>query len=158
MRKKQSKKRDLIPDPIFNDQLVTRFVNNLMFQGKKSTAYKIFYDAIDIIENKKENDEKTSIELWKDALSNVMPHVEVRSRRVGGATFQIPMPIRPDRKISLAMKWLIASSRKRNEKSMAVKLAQEILAASKEEGAAYKKKEDTHRMAEANKAFSHFRF
>jgi small subunit ribosomal protein S7 len=158
MRKKQSKKRDLIPDPKFNDQLVTRFVNNLMFQGKKSTAYKIFYDAIDIIENKKETDEKTSIELWKDALSNVMPHVEVRSRRVGGATFQIPMPIRPDRKISLAMKWLIASSRKRNEKSMAVKLAQEILAASKEEGAAVKKRVDTHKMAEANKAFSHFRF
>ena len=158
MRKKQSKKRDLIPDPKFNDQLVTRFVNNLMFQGKKSTAYKIFYDAIDIIENKKETDEKTPIELWKDALSNVMPHVEVRSRRVGGATFQIPMPIRPDRKISLAMKWLIASSRKRNEKSMAVKLAQEILAASKEEGAAVKKRVDTHKMAEANKAFSHFRF
>jgi small subunit ribosomal protein S7 len=158
MRKKQSKKRDLIPDPKFNDQLVTRFVNNIMFQGKKSTAYKIFYDAIDIIENKKETDEKTSIELWKDALSNVMPHVEVRSRRVGGATFQIPMPIRPDRKISLAMKWLIASSRKRNEKSMAVKLAQEILAASKEEGAAVKKRVDTHKMAEANKAFSHFRF
>ena len=158
MRKKQSKKRDLIPDPKFNDQLVTRFVNNLMQQGKKSTAYKIFYDAIDIIESKKEDKEKTSIELWKDALSNVMPQVEVRSRRVGGATFQIPTPIRPDRKISLAMKWLIASSRKRNEKSMAVKLAQEILAASKEEGAAVKKRVDTHKMAEANKAFSHFRF
>jgi small subunit ribosomal protein S7 len=158
MRKKQSKKRDLIPDPKFNDQLVTRFVNNLMFQGKKSTAYKIFYDAIDIIETKKEDKEKTSIELWKDALSNVMPQVEVRSRRVGGATFQIPTPIRPDRKISLAMKWLIASSRKRNEKSMAQKLAAEILAASKEEGAAVKKKVDTHKMAEANKAFSHFRF
>ena len=132
MRKKQSKKRDLIPDPKFNDQLVTRFVNNLMQQGKKSTAYKIFYDAIDIIESKKEDKEKTSLELWKDALSNVMPQVEVRSRRVGGATFQIPTPIRPDRKISLAMKWLIASSRKRNEKSMAVKLAQEILAAAKD--------------------------
>ena len=158
MRKKQSKKRDLIPDPKFNDQLVTRFVNNLMQQGKKSTAYKIFYDAIDIIESKKEDDEKTSLELWKDALSNVMPQVEVRSRRVGGATFQIPTPIRPDRKISLAMKWLIASSRKRNEKSMAVKLAQEILAAAKEEGAAVKKRVDTHKMAEANKAFSHFRF
>ena len=158
MRKKQSKKRDLIPDPKFNDQLVTRFVNNLMQQGKKSTAYKIFYDAIDIIESKKEDKEKTSIELWKDALSNVMPQVEVRSRRVGGATFQIPSPIRPDRKISLAMKWLIASSRKRNEKSMAVKLAQEILAAAKEEGAAVKKRVDTHKMAEANKAFSHFRF
>ena len=158
MRKKQSKKRDLIPDPKFNDQLVTRFVNNLMFQGKKSTAYKIFYDAIDIIETKKEDKEKTSLELWKDALPNVMPQVEVRSRRVGGATFQIPTPIRPDRKISLAMKWLIASSRKRNEKSMAVKLAQEILAAAKEEGAAVKKRVDTHKMAEANKAFSHFRF
>jgi small subunit ribosomal protein S7 len=158
MRKKQSKKRDLIPDPKFNDQLVTRFVNNLMQQGKKSTAYKIFYDAIDIIESKKEDKEKTSLELWKEALSNVMPQVEVRSRRVGGATFQIPTPIRPDRKISLAMKWLIASSRKRNEKSMAVKLAQEILAAAKEEGAAVKKRVDTHKMAEANKAFSHFRF
>ena len=158
MRKKQSKKRDLIPDPKFNDQLVTRFVNNLMQQGKKSTAYKIFYDAIDIIESKKEDKEKTSLELWKDALSNVMPQVEVRSRRVGGATFQIPTPIRPDRKISLAMKWLIASSRKRNEKSMAVKLAQEILAAAKVEGAAVKKRVDTHKMAEANKAFSHFRF
>ena len=158
MRKKQSKKRDLIPDPKFNDQLVTRFVNNLMQQGKKSTAYKIFYDAIDIIESKKEDKEKTSLELWKDALSNVMPQVEVRSRRVGGATFQIPTPIRPDRKISLAMKWLIASSRRRNEKSMAVKLAQEILAAAKEEGAAVKKRVDTHKMAEANKAFSHFRF
>ena len=158
MRKKQSKKRDLIPDPKFNDQLVTRFVNNLMQQGKKSTAYKIFYDAIDIIESKKDDKEKTSLELWKDALSNVMPQVEVRSRRVGGATFQIPTPIRPDRKISLAMKWLIASSRKRNEKSMAVKLAQEILAAAKEEGAAVKKRVDTHKMAEANKAFSHFRF
>ena len=158
MRKKQSKKRDLIPDPKVNDQLVTRFVNNLMQQGKKSTAYKIFYDAIDIIESKKEDQEKTSLELWKDALSNVMPQVEVRSRRVGGATFQIPTPIRPDRKISLAMKWLIASSRKRNEKSMAVKLAQEILAAAKEEGAAVKKRVDTHKMAEANKAFSHFRF
>ena len=158
MRKKQSKKRPLIPDPKFNDQLVTRFVNNLMLQGKKSTAYKVFYDAIEIVENKKNNEEKTSLELWKDALSNVMPHVEVRSRRVGGATFQIPTPIRPDRKISIAMKWLITASRKRNEKSMAVKLAQEILAAAKEEGAAVKKRVDTHKMAEANKAFSHFRF
>ena len=158
MRKKQSKKRPLIPDPKFNDQLVTRFVNNLMLQGKKSTAYKVFYDAIEIVENKKDNEEKTSLELWKDALSNVMPHVEVRSRRVGGATFQIPTPIRPDRKISIAMKWLITASRKRNEKSMAVKLAQEILAAAKEEGAGVKKRVDTHKMAEANKAFSHFRF
>ncbi|MDA8630567.1 30S ribosomal protein S7 [Flavobacteriaceae bacterium] len=158
MRKKQSKKRALIPDPRFNDQLVTRFVNNLMLQGKKSTAYKVFYDAIDIVESKKGEEDKESLELWKDALSNVMPHVEVRSRRVGGATFQIPQPIRPDRKISTAMKWLITASRKRNEKSMASKLAQEILAAAKEEGAAVKKRVDTHKMAEANKAFSHFRF
>jgi small subunit ribosomal protein S7 len=158
MRKKQSKKRALIPDPRFNDQLVTRFANNLMLQGKKSTAYKVFYDAIDIVESKKGEEDKESLELWKDALSNVMPHVEVRSRRVGGATFQIPQPIRPDRKISTAMKWLITASRKRNEKSMASKLAQEILAAAKEEGAAVKKRVDTHKMAEANKAFSHFRF
>ena len=158
MRKRQAKKRPLLPDPRFNDQLVTRFVNNLMWDGKKSVAFKIFYDAIDIVEEKKQDDEKTALELWKDALSNVMPHVEVRSRRVGGATFQIPMQIRPDRKISTAMKWLISYSRKRNEKSMALKLASEILAASKEEGAAVKKRVDTHKMAEANKAFTHFRF
>jgi len=158
MRKKQSKKRNLIPDPKFNDQLVTRFVNNLMLQGKKSKAYKIFYDAMEIVDQKNEDKEKTSLDLWKDALSNVMPHVEVRSRRVGGATFQIPQPIRPDRKISMAIKWLIDSTRKRNEKSMALKLAQEVIAAAKEEGAAVKKRVDTHKMAEANKAFSHFRF
>mgnify|MGYP001257061525 FL=1 len=158
MRKKQSKKRPLIPDPKFHDQLVTRFVNNLMSQGKKSKAYKIFYDAMEIVDQKNEDKEKTSLDLWKDALSNVMPHVEVRSRRVGGATFQIPQPIRPDRKISIAIKWLIDSSKKRNEKSMALKLAQEVIAAAKEEGAAVKKRVDTHKMAEANKAFSHFRF
>ena len=158
MRKKQSKKRPLIPDPKFNDQLVTRFVNNLMSQGKKSKAYKIFYDAMEIVDQKNEDKEKTSLDLWKDALSNVMPHVEVRSKRVGGATFQIPQPIRPDRKISIAIKWLIDSSKKRNEKSMALKLAQEVIAAAKEEGAAVKKRVDTHKMAEANKAFSHFRF
>ena len=158
MRKKQSKKRNLIPDPKFNDQLVTRFVNNLMLQGKKSKAYKIFYDAMEIVDQKNEDKEKTSLDLWKDALSNVMPHVEVRSRRVGGATFQIPQPIRPDRKISMAIKCLIESSRKRNEKSMALKIAQELIAAAKEEGAAVKKRVDTHKMAEANKAFSHFRF
>jgi len=158
MRKKQSKKRPLIPDPKFNDQLVTRFVNNLMVQGKKSKAYKIFYDAMEIVDQKNEDKEKTSLDLWKDALSNVMPHVEVRSRRVGGATFQIPQPIRPERKISIAIKWLIDSSKKRNEKSMALKLAQEVIAAAKEEGAAVKKRVDTHKMAEANKAFSHFRF
>ena len=158
MRKKQSKKRPLLPDPKYKDQLVTRFVNNLMKSGKKSVAYKIFYDSILIVEDKKNEDEKSGIEIWKDALSNVMPHVEVRSRRIGGATFQIPMQIRPDRKISYAMKWLIDSARKRNEKSMANKLAGEVLAAFKEEGAAVKKRVDTHKMAEANKAFSHFRF
>ncbi|ETN96731.1 SSU ribosomal protein S7P [Zhouia amylolytica] len=158
MRKRQAKKRPLLPDPRFNDQLVTRFVNNLMWDGKKSVAFKVFYDAIDIVDQKKQDDEKTALELWKDALSNVMPHVEVRSRRVGGATFQIPMQIRPDRKVSMAMKWLIGYARKRNEKSMAQRLASEILAAAKEEGAAVKKRVDTHKMAEANKAFSHFRF
>ncbi|MDA0779717.1 MAG: 30S ribosomal protein S7 [Bacteroidetes bacterium] len=158
MRKRQAKKRPLLPDPRFNDQLVTRFVNNLMWNGKKSVAFKIFYDAIDIVESKNQNEEKDALQIWKDALSNVMPHVEVRSRRVGGATFQIPMQIRPDRKISMAMKWLIGYSRKRNEKSMAQKLAAEIIAAEKEEGAAVKKRTDTHKMAEANKAFSHFRF
>ena len=158
MRKRAAKKRPLLPDPRFNDQLVTRFVNNLMWDGKKSVAFRVFYDAIDIVEEKKQDEEKSALELWKDALSNVMPHVEVRSRRVGGATFQIPMQIRPDRKISTAMKWLILFARKRNEKSMAQKLAAEILAAAKEEGAAVKKRVDTHKMAEANKAFSHFRF
>ena len=158
MRKRKAKKRPLLPDPKFNDQLVTRFVNNLMWDGKKSTALKIFYDALDIVETKKQDNEKSSIEIWKDGLSNVMPHVEVRSRRIGGATFQIPMQIRADRKISLAIKWLISFARKRNEKSMAQKLAAEILAAEKEEGSAVKKKVDTHKMAEANKAFSHFRF
>ena len=158
MRKRAAKKRVLLPDPKFNDQLVTRFVNNLMWAGKKSVAFKVFYDAIDIVEERKEDEEKTALEVWKDALSNVMPQVEVRSRRVGGATFQIPMQIRADRKISTAMKWLINFARKRNEKSMALKLASEILAASKEEGAAVKKRVDTHKMAEANKAFSHFRF
>lgn len=157
MRKRQAKKRPILPDPKFNDQLVTRFVNMLMWDGKKSVAFKIFYDAMAIVEEKKNDDEKTALEIWKDALSNVMPHVEVRSRRVGGATFQIPMQIRPDRKISTAIKWLIGYARKRNEKSMAQKLAAEILAAYKEEGAAVKKRVDTHKMAEANKAFSHFR-
>ena len=158
MRKTKAKKRPLLPDPKFNDQLVTRFVNNLMLDGKKSIAFKIFYDALDIVESKKGENEKTSLEIWKDALTNVMPHVEVRSRRIGGANFQIPMPIRADRKISMAMKWLIKYSTARNDKSMAQKLASEVIAAAKEEGAAYKKKTDTHRMAEANKAFSHFKF
>lgn len=158
MRKRQAKKRPILPDPRYSDQLVTRFVNMMMLDGKKSVAFKLFYDAMDIVEEKNQDEEKNALDLWKDALSNVMPHVEVRSRRVGGATFQIPMQIRPDRKISTAMKWLISFARKRNEKSFPNKLAAEILAASKEEGAAVKKKVDTHRMAEANKAFSHFRF
>ena len=158
MRKRAAKKRVLLPDPKFNDQLVTRFVNNLMWDGKKSTAFKVFYDAMDIVESKKQDAEKASLEIWKDALTNVMPHVEVRSRRVGGATFQIPMQIRPDRKVSIAIKWLVSYSRKRNEKSMAQRLAGEVLAAAKEEGAAVKKRMDVHKMADANKAFSHLRF
>ena len=158
MRKRAAKKRPLLPDPKFNDQLVTRFVNNLMWDGKKSVAFKVFYDAIAIVDEKNQDEEKTALELWKDALSNVMPQVEVRSRRVGGATFQIPMQIRPDRKVSMAIKWMILYTRKRNEKTMAQRLAAEILAAAKEEGAAVKKRVDTHKMAEANKAFSHFRF
>jgi small subunit ribosomal protein S7 len=158
MRKGRPKKRQILPDPKFNDALVTRFVNNLMWNGKKSLAFNLFYEALDIVDQKKGDEEKSALEIWKEALSNVMPHVEVRSRRVGGATFQIPMPIRPERKVSLAMKWMINFARKRNEKSYPQKLAGEILAAYKEEGGAVKKKTDTHRMAEANKAFSHFRF
>ena len=156
MRKSRAKKRILLPDPKFGDKLVTRFVNTMMMSGKKNLAFKIFYDAIEIIE--KNNYDENSLDVWKKALSNVMPQVEVRSRRIGGATFQIPMEIRPERKISMAMTWMIKFSRKRNEKSMAQKLAGEILAAEKEEGSAVKKKVDTHKMAEANKAFSHFRF
>jgi len=155
MRKARAKKRPLPPDPRFNDTLVTRFVNNLMLDGKKSIAFNIFYDAIDIVSEKSEGN---GLETWKEALNNVMPHVEVRSRRVGGANFQIPMQVRPDRKVTLGMKWMILATRKRNERSMAQKLAAEILAASKEEGAAVKKRTEVHRMAEANKAFSHFRF
>lgn len=158
MRKRRAKKRILLPDPKFNDQLVTRFVNNLMWDGKKSLAYRIFYDALDIVDEKNQDEEKSALEIWKDALSNVMPQVEVRSTRVGGATYQIPRQIRPDRKVSMAIKWLISFARKRNEKTMAQKLAAEILAAAKEEGAAVKKRVDTHKMAQANKAFSHFRF
>ena len=158
MRKRQAKKRPLLPDPRFNDQLVTRFVNMMMWDGKKSVAFKVFYDALEIVEEKKTDEEKSALEVWKEGLSNVMPHVEVRSRRVGGATFQIPMQIRPDRKVSMAIKWMILYARKRNEKTMAQRLAAEILAAAKEEGAAVKKRVDTHKMAEANKAFSHFRF
>ncbi|HMQ75403.1 MAG: 30S ribosomal protein S7 [Flavobacteriales bacterium] len=144
-----------LPDPKFGDVLVTKFVNNLMYSGKKNKAFDIFYNAIDIVGEKSGED---GLEVWRKALQNVTPQVEVRTRRVGGANFQIPQPVRDDRKRSLAMKWLIGYSRGRNERSMAQKLANEILAASKEEGAAFKKKEEVHKMAEANKAFSHFRF
>jgi small subunit ribosomal protein S7 len=156
MRRRKAKKITILPDPRFNEILVTKFVNNLMYDGKKTLAFKIFYDAIDIIESKIED--SVGLDIFKKGLENVTPSVEVRSRRVGGATFQIPTPVREDRKQSLAMKWMIGYSRKRNEKTMANRLAAEFIAASKEEGAAYKKKEDTLRMAEANKAFSHFRF
>jgi small subunit ribosomal protein S7 len=154
MRKTQAKKLPLAPDARYNDVLVTRFVNNLMWQGKKNTAYNIFYDAMEKVA-KVTNEE--GYDIWKRALSNITPAVEVRSRRIGGATFQIPSEVRPDRKISLSMKWLIRYSRERNGRSMAEKLANEIVAAAKGEGGAFKKKEDTHRMAEANKAFAHFK-
>ena len=154
MRKSQAKKLPLAPDSKYNDKLVTRFVNNLMWQGKKSTAINIFYDAIDKVAKTTNED---GYEIWKRALSNVTPAVEVRSRRIGGATFQIPTEVRQDRKVSLSIKWLIRYSRERNGRTMADKLANEIVSASKGEGAAFKKKEDTHRMAEANKAFSHFK-
>lgn len=154
MRKAQAKKLPLAPDPKYQDKMVTRFVNNLLWEGKKSIAFKIFYNALDKVSKQTGED---GYEIWKKALANITPSVEVRSRRIGGATFQIPTEVRPDRKISLSMKWLIRYSRERNGRSMADKLAAEIVAASKGEGAAVKKKEDTHRMAEANKAFAHFR-
>ena len=156
MRKKRAKKRILIPDSKFGSTLVTRFVNNLMLDGRKNTAFKVFYDAMNNISEK--ITEESSLQVFEKSLENVMPHVEVRSRRIGGATFQIPHPVREDRRVSLGMKWMIGAARKRNEKTMQQKLAGEILAGYKEEGAAYKKKQDTHKMAEANKAFSHFRF
>ncbi|MDR2980453.1 MAG: 30S ribosomal protein S7 [Bacteroidales bacterium] len=155
MRKSKPKKRIILPDPKFNDVMVTKFVNNLMLQGKKTTAFQIFYESMDIIKTKLD---QNPIEVWKQALANVTPALEVKSRRIGGATFQIPTELRPERKQSVGMKNLINFSRKRHEKTMASKLAAEIMAAYKEEGAAFKRKEDTHRMAEANKAFSHFRF
>ncbi|MFT4678514.1 MAG: small subunit ribosomal protein S7 [Flavobacteriales bacterium] len=155
MRRRSSKERITLPDPRFNNEVVTKFVHNMMLSGKKNLSYTIFYEAVDKIAEKTGED---GLETWQKALTNVTPAVEVKSRRVGGATFQIPMPIRDARRQSLAMKWMIGFARKRNERSMADKLAAEIIAASKEEGATYKKKEDVHRMAEANKAFSHFRF
>ena len=156
MRKKRAKKRILIPDSKFGSALVTRFVNNLMLDGRKNTAFKVFYDAMNNISEK--ITEESSLQVFEKSIENVMPHVDVRSRRIGGATFQIPHPVREDRRVSLGMKWMIGAARKRNEKTMQQKLAGEIMAGYKEEGAAYKKKQDTHKMAEANKAFSHFRF
>ncbi len=156
MRKTKPKKRIILPDPKYGDVLVTKFVNNLMYDGKKGISFQIFYDAMEIVGKRIQDDEPLNV--WKKALENVTPTVEVRSRRVGGATFQIPQEIRPTRRLSLGMKWLIGAARKRNDKSMAQKLANEIVAAYNSEGGAFKKKEDTHRMAEANKAFSHFRF
>lgn len=158
MRKSKPKKRILLPDPRFNDVLVTRFVNDLMVHGKKTVAYQIFYDALDIVGSRMKNEELSPLDIWKKSLENVTPAVEVKSRRVGGATFQVPMEIRPERKVAVSIKNLILFARKRSGKSMADKLAAEIQAAYNNEGGAFKKKEDTHRMAEANRAFAHFRF
>jgi len=158
MRKSTPKKRVLLPDPKYNSIQVTRFVNDLMMRGKKNLAFAIFYEALDIVEKKKGNIELSSFEIWQKALENITPQVEVKSRRVGGATFQIPMEIRESRKVAISVKNMIQFARKRTGRSMADKLAAEILAAYNNEGGAFKKKEDTHRMAEANKAFSHFRF
>ena len=156
MRKTKPKKRILLPDPVYGDKEVTRFVNNLMLDGKKTTAFAIFYDAMKTVESKSKDETKTSLDIWRKALENVTPAVEVKSRRVGGATFQVPMEVRPDRKVSVSMKNMILYARKRSGKSMSEKLAAEILAAYNEEGGAFKRKEDMHKMAEANRAFSHF--
>jgi len=158
MRKAKPKKRILLPDPKFHDVLVTRFVNNLMYDGKKSVAFNIFYDALELVSDRVKDSEKTPLEIWKKALENITPQVEVKSRRVGGATFQVPMEVRADRKIALSIKNMILYSRKRTGKGMSEKLASEIIAAYNEEGGAYKRKEDMHKIAEANKAFAHFRF
>ena len=155
MRKAKPKKRYILPDPKFQETLVSKFVNYLMVKGKKNVAYSIFYDAIDAVHEKTE---ENGLEVWKTALNNIMPYVEVKSRRVGGATFQVPLEVRPERKVTLGIKWMIKYARLRGEKTMVHRLAGEIIAASKGEGSAVKKKADTHRMAEANKAFSHFRF
>jgi len=155
MRKSKPKKRYILPDPKFQETLVTKFVNYLMVQGKKNVSYSIFYDAIDIVQEKTG---ESGLDVWKTALNNIMPAVEVKSRRVGGATFQVPLEVRPDRKVALGIKWMIQYARTRGEKTMVQRLAGEIISASKGEGSAVKKKDDTHRMAEANKAFSHFRF
>ncbi len=158
MRKTKPKKRIILPDPKFNDPFVTRFVNNMMFSGKKSISYDIFYEAMDIIDEKMKKEEKSSLDIFKEALDNITPQVEVKSRRVGGATFQVPMEVRPERKQAIAMKNMLLFGRKRPGKSMGEKLAAETIAAYNNEGGAYKKKEDMHRMAESNKAFAHFRF
>lgn len=158
MRKAKPKKRVVLPDPVFNDVKVSKFVNHLMYDGKKNTAYTIFYSALEEVKAKMPNEEKTALEIWKKALENVTPQVEVKSRRVGGATFQVPTEIRPDRKESISMKNLILYARKRGGKTMAGKLAAEIVDAFNDQGGAYKRKEDMHKMAEANRAFAHFRF
>ena len=158
MRKTKPKRRIILPDPMYGDKEVTRFVNNLMLKGKKTTAFNIFYDAMKTVEAKIKEDDKTPLDIWRKALENVTPMVEVKSRRVGGATFQVPMEVRPDRKVSVSMKNMILYARRRSGKSMSEKLAAEILAAYNEEGGAFKRKEDMHKMAEANRAFSHFRF
>ena len=158
MRKAKTKKRQILPDPKFNDQKVSKFVNHLMYDGKKNTSYEIFYNSLEIVGEKMKNEEKSALEIWKQALDNITPHVEVKSRRIGGATFQVPTEIRPDRKESVSMKNMIAFARKRGGKSMADKLAAEIMDAFNNQGGAFKRKEDMHRMAEANRAFAHFRF
>jgi small subunit ribosomal protein S7 len=158
MRKSKPKKRILLPDPKYTDIEVTRFVNNMMYQGKKSLAFNIFYDALNLVEQKTKESGKAPLDIWKKALENITPMVEVKSRRVGGATFQVPQEVRAERKVSISMKNMIIFARKRGGKTMADKLAAEIVAAFNEEGGAFKRKEDMHRMAEANKAFAHFRF
>lgn len=158
MRKSKPKKRILLPDPKFNDTMVTRFINNIMKNGKKHTAYKIFYDSLDIVGEKMKDNELSPLDIWKKALENITPQLEVKSRRIGGATFQVPMEVRPERKVSISMKNLALFAKKRAGRSMSERLAQEILAAYNEEGGAFKKKEEMHRMAEANKAFAYFRF
>ncbi|MCI6073909.1 MAG: 30S ribosomal protein S7 [Prevotella sp.] len=158
MRKAKPKKRVILPDPVFNDQKVSKFVNHLMYDGKKNISYEIFYKALDIVKQKMQNAEKSPLEIWKQALDNITPQVEVKSRRIGGATFQVPTEIRPDRKESVSMKNMIGYARKRSGKSMADKLAAEIMDAFNNQGGAFKRKEDMHRMAEANRAFAHFRF
>jgi small subunit ribosomal protein S7 len=158
MRKAKPKKHVILPDPVYGDQNVTKFVNHLMYDGKKSTAYTIFYKSLDIVKTRMAKEEKAPLDIWRQALDNITPQVEVKSRRIGGATFQVPTEIRPDRKVSVSMKNLIAFARKRSGKSMAEKLAAEIQDAYNNQGGAFKRKEDMHRMAEANRAFAHFRF